>query len=153
MRVYRAFERKHEATAFTGEGARLYGGRWNSVGSAVIYTAATFSLALLEIMVNTSTPRIPSDMVYAPIDVPDDVRLDVLDITALPRDWFRSPAPPACRLVGDSWVKRRETVGLIVPSAVARIETNALLNPAHQDFARLVIGTIDVMTIDDRLRT
>jgi RES domain-containing protein len=151
LRVYRAFEQKHEATAFSGEGARLYGGRWNSVGTAVIYTSTTFSLALLEIMVNASTPRIPPDMVYVPIDIPDEIRLDVLDIARLPQRWFDSPAPPECQLAGDSWVNRGETLGLVVPSAVARIETNVLLNPAHPDFVRIVVGNIDAMAIDDRL--
>jgi RES domain-containing protein len=150
LRVYRAFERKHEATAFSGEGARLYGGRWSSVGIAVVYTATTFSLALLEIMVNTSSARIPPDMVYAPIDIPDEIRLDVLDSTALPQNWFESPAPSECQLAGDSWIDRGATLGLVVPSAVARIDSNVLLNPAHPDFARIVVGKIDVMAIDQR---
>ena len=151
MRVYRAFERNHEVTAVSGEGARLYGGRWNSVGSAVVYTSTTFSLALLEIMVNASTPRISPDMVYVPMDIPDRIRLDVLDIETLPQNWFDFPAPPECQLAGDSWVHRGETVGLVVPSAVARIETNVLLNPAHPDFVRIVVGNIDAMAIDHRL--
>jgi RES domain-containing protein len=151
LRVYRAFERKHEATTFSGEGARLYGGRWNSVGTAVIYTSTAFSLALLEIMVNASTPRIPPDMVYVPMDIPVEIRLDVLDIATVPKNWFDPPAPPECQLAGDSWVSRGETVGLMVPSAVARIETNVLLNPAHPDFVRIVVGDIGPMAIDQSL--
>jgi RES domain-containing protein len=151
LRVYRAFERKHEATALSGEGARLYGGRWNSVGTAMVYTSSTFSLALLEIMVNASTARIPPDMVYAPLDIPDETRLDVLDMGTLPQNWFDSPAPPECQRAGDSWVNRGETVGLVVPSAVARIETNVLLNPVHPDFVRVVVGNVDIMAIDRRL--
>jgi RES domain-containing protein len=151
LRVYRAFERKHAATAFSGEGARLYGGRWNSVGTAVVYTSATFSLALLEIMVNASSAPIPSGMVYASIDIPHEVLPETLEIAALPENWFRYPPPPECQLAGDSWVRRGETVALIVPSAVARIEKNVLLNPAHPDFGRLVIGDVEPMAIDDRL--
>jgi RES domain-containing protein len=87
-------------------------------------------LALLEIMVNASTPRIAPDMVYVPMDIPDRIRLDVLDIQTLPQNWFDFPAAPECQLAGDSWVHRGKTVGLVVPSAVARIESNVLLNPA-----------------------
>jgi RES domain-containing protein len=152
LRVYRAFERKHAATAFSGEGARLYGGRWSSPGTAVVYTSTTFSLALLEIMVNTSRAGIPADMVYAPIDIPDDVRREVLDVAALPQKWFAFPAPAACRSAGDSWIESGRTVALVVPSAVARIEANVLLNPAHRDFARLAIGAIENMAIDSRIR-
>jgi RES domain-containing protein len=152
LRVYRAFERKHAATAFSGEGARLYGGRWSSPGTAVVYTSTTFSLALLEIMVNTSNAGIPADMVYAPIDIPDDVGREVLDVAALPQKWFVFPAPPTCRSAGDSWIESGRTVALVVPSAVARIEANVLLNPAHRDFARLTIGGIENIAIDRRLK-
>jgi RES domain-containing protein len=151
LRVYRVFERKHAAAAFSGEGARLYSGRWNSAGEAVVYTAASFSLALLEIMANTSRARIPAEMVYGPIDLPDEVRRDVLDVTTLPKNWFEYPAPPECQRAGDSWVRASRTVALIVPSAVARLEANVLLNPAHSDFARLIIGGVETMAIDRRL--
>jgi RES domain-containing protein len=152
LRVYRAFERKRAATAFSGEGARLYGGRWNSVGTAILYTSQTFSLALLEIMVNAASARLPSDMVYVPIDIPDSVLHETLDVAALPKNWSGYPPPPECQRAGDSWARRGETVALVVPSAVARIERNVLLNPAHPDFARFVIGEIEPMTIDARLR-
>jgi RES domain-containing protein len=117
----------------------------------MVYTATTFSLVVLEIMVNTSSARIPRDMVYAPVDIPDAIRLEVLDVATLPRNWFDSPAPTECQRAGDSWVRRGETVGLIVPSAVARIDNNVLLSPAHPDFSRVVIGDIDVVAIDHRL--
>ena len=150
MRVYRAFERKHEATAFTGEGARVYGGRWNSPGTAVVYTSSSFALALLEIMTNASSLRVPADMVYAPIEIPDEFRLSVLDVASLPANWFDYPAPRDCQLAGDAWVNRGEAVGLVVPSAVARMETNVLLNPAHREFSRIGIGDIEVMAIERR---
>ncbi len=102
-------------------------------------------------MANVSGARIPPDMVYATVDIPDSVRLDVLDVATLPKNWFDYPAPPECRLAGDSWVDRGESVGLIVPSAVARIDNNVLLNPAHRDFGRLVVGEIAIMAIDHRL--
>jgi RES domain-containing protein len=90
-------------------------------------------------------------MVYAPIEIPDDVRREVLEAGALPQNWFAFPAPPECQSAGDSWIERGQTVALVVPSAVARIETNVLLNPVHRDFARLTIGAIEPMEIDGRL--
>lgn len=117
----------------------------------MVYTSATFSLALLEIMVNTSSPYVPADMVYAPIDIPDRLRRTRLDIAALPKNWFASLAPVECQLAGDSWVRRGDTVALLVPSGVARIESNVLLNPAHPDFTRLTIGDVAPLDIDNRL--
>jgi RES domain-containing protein len=102
-------------------------------------------------MANTSNARIPADMVYAPIDISDDVNREVVDVALLPQNWFAFPAPPECQAVGDSWIERGQTVALIAPSAVARIEANVLLNPAHRDFPRLTIGAIETMAIDSRL--
>lgn len=102
-------------------------------------------------MVNTSSARIPADMLYAPIDIPDDVTPEILDRAALPDGWFGYPPPPECQTIGDAWVSSGRTVALVVPSAVARIDCNLLLNPAHPDFTRLIIGKSDLMAIDDRL--
>lgn len=103
-------------------------------------------------MVNASTAQIPQAIVYVQVDIPDEVRLDVLEVSALPARWFEFPAPPECQHAGDLWASRGKTVGLIVPSAVARIEKNLLLNPAHPDFSRLTIGSSEEMGIDRRLR-
>ncbi len=91
-------------------------------------------------------------MVYAAVDIPADVRLETLDSSALPANWFEYPAPAECQRLGDRWAAGGACVGLRVPSAIARIEKNVLLNPAHRDFARLTIGTSDVLSIDARLR-
>lgn len=151
MRAYRIFESKHSETAFTGEGARRYGGRWNSPGIPVVYVATSFALALLEVMANARAGRVPPDMVYCAIDIPEDLRLETLDLAALPVTWHTYPAPPELQAAGDEWFSRSETVGLVVPSAIARIETNVILNPAHPDFARITIGEPKAIPVDSRL--
>jgi RES domain-containing protein len=50
--AWRIFKRRYKASAFTGEGARLFGGRWNSKGIPVVYTSASPSLATLEMLVH-----------------------------------------------------------------------------------------------------
>ena len=117
----------------------------------MIYTSATFALALLEIIVNATGTKIPPDVVYAPLDIPDDLRIDVLEVSALPANWFTYPAPPECQQAGDAWIARGQTVAFAVPSAIVRIENNVLLNPAHRDFARIRIGRIEPMPVDQRL--
>lgn len=152
MRVIRAFEHKREPTAFTGEGARLYGGRWNSVGVPVVYTASSFALALLELMVNARSGHIPPGLVYATVDIPEEIVIAALDVADLPENWFVAPAPPQCQAAGDSWIRRNDSVALVVPSAVARVESNVLLNPNHADFIRVTIGATQDLAIDPRLR-
>ncbi len=151
MRVYRIYARKHHDTAFTGEGARRYGGRWNSPGTPVVYVATSFALGLLEVMANATGTRIPPGMVYSTVDIPDDVAVETLDSATLAHNWHESPAPPELQAAGDAWVRRSDTVALIVPSAIARIEQNVLLNPAHPGFARLMIRDPIDIPVDRRL--
>jgi RES domain-containing protein len=139
-------------SAFNGDGARLAGGRWNSKGHAVIYTAQSLSLALLEIIVAANRAELASDFVYATVDIPDAVRTEELERRALPRNWFEFPAPAALQRIGDDWLAAGRTVAFGVPSAVTRIEENVLLNPAHTDFKRLRISPAQPIPIDRRLR-
>lgn len=152
MRVYRVFERKHTASAFTGEGAQRFGGRWNSPGVAVVYAASNFALALLEIMANARRGRIPPEMVFCTVDIPDGVLIGEVRESDLPGAWHESPAPPETQIIGDAFVRDGKSVGLWVPSAVSRIERNIILNPRHADFARLGIGAIEDVPVDERLR-
>lgn len=142
MLVYRILEAKHAAAAFTGEGARLYGGRWNSPGVAVVYAASSLSLAILEMLVNASGTRLPSDTVYATIEIPDELVPEPLALELLPRNWDRTPAPRELASIGNDWAKSLRSVALRVPSAVAKIEHNVLLNPQHGDYRRLTFGTL-----------
>jgi len=152
LRVFRVFERKHREEAFTGEGARRFGGRWNSPGVRVVYAATSFALALLEIMANARRGRIPPGIVFCTVDLPDGVHVDTLDELILPPTWYKAPAPPELQALGDAWVQRGESVALLVPSAITRIESNAILNPNHVDFAQLTIGALRDIPVDERLR-
>lgn len=151
MRGYRIFERKHAATALSGEGARLYGGRWNSPGTSIVYASTSFALALLEMLVNARIVFAPPNTAYVSIDVPDDAPVETLDAAGLPVDWFEYPAPVDCQNIGDAWVLGGASLGLLVPSAVARIEYNLLVNPAHADFRRLRVSDIANAPVDARL--
>ena len=49
--AWRLSKTRYAGTAFDGEGARLNGGRWNSVGTRVAYASASIALATLEVLV------------------------------------------------------------------------------------------------------
>jgi RES domain-containing protein len=147
---WRITKSSRAATAFDGEGARLHGGRWNSPGTAMVYTAQSQSLAALELLVHLQSSEILA--AYSSIAVTFSDRLiEVLDPAALPRQWRRFPGPVALQEIGDRWVVANRSVVLQVPSALVPAETLFLLNPGHADFAKLEIGSPIPFEFDQRL--
>jgi len=147
LRAWRIVKAKHAATAFSGEGARLYGGRWNSPGVSLVYTSGTKALAALESLVHLNPPVI---FKYAAIPIEFDTAL-VEKVTALPADWNDMPAPPSTRAIGDLWAKQARSAVLELPSVIIPGESNFLLNPTHPDFKKIVIGKPEPFSFDPRL--
>lgn len=145
---WRIVKKKYATHAFDGEGARVNGGRWNSVGVPAIYTAGSISLAILETLVQ-GEPPLPG---YAVIAVTfDSVLIQDVTVDSLPVGWNTYPAPAAVIGIGDEWLRSRKSAVLRVPSALVVRESNYLLNPAHPDFSTIVIGDPDDLPIDPRL--
>lgn len=140
-----------EHDAFDGEGARRYGSRWTPKGVAVVYTSATLSLAALERFVHTDPDLEPLDLVAVPVNADSGIPVQSLDPRDLPADWRTYPAPESLARLGEDWVTVAGTAILAVPSAVIPHERNYLLNPAHPDFGRLVIGPAQPFSFDPRM--
>lgn len=136
--------------AFSGEGARRYGGRWNSRGTAVAYTAGSRSLALLEILVHLDSTRLLGRYVLVPIRF-EPRHVETLDPDSLPPDWRAHPAPASTQILGDTWVQAVRAPVLRVPSVIVPDEPNYLVNPHHPDFEDLEIGDVEPLDVDDRL--
>ena len=149
MRLWRIATATH--AAFDGEGARRYGSRWTPKGLAVVYASATLSLAALERFVHTDPDLDPADLIGIRIDVDDGVATQSVDVDDLPIDWRHYPAPEALGRFGGNWLAASRSVVLSVPSAVIPHERNYLLNPAHADFRRLVIGRPEPFSFDPRM--
>ena len=140
---------RYLATAWDGEGARRTGGRWNSVGTAVVYTSATLSLALVETLVHLPSGVLPA---YSAIRVGfDDSVVEILGDEDLPADWRADPAPASTRTIGDEWVVAGRSAVLRVPSVVVPMEFNYVVNARHPDFARLTAGAAMPFPFDPRL--
>ena len=149
--AYRITKTSNSPNAFDGEGARLFGGRWNSVGVRMVYLAGSRSLATLEVLVHTEDiDTIAGAYSIIPVTFPEKLVMRVED-KDLPDDWA-SPAPiAATQLFGDSWIRRAHSAVLAVPSAVIHDELNYLVNPNHPDFPAIRIGTPAPFRIDPRL--
>jgi RES domain-containing protein len=147
LEAYRILKRKFVRAAFSGEGARRYGGRWNSAGVAVVYTSSVISLAILEWRAHLSQWPAPASVM---IRIEFDAAL-VWSPTKLPADWKRWPCPKATATVGDNWVRSGRSAVLKLPSAVVPSEFNYLLNPGHADFGKISLGKRQVFKADSRI--
>jgi RES domain-containing protein len=147
IKAYRILKRKFAGSAFSGEGARRYGGRWNSPGVAVVYTSSTISLAILEWRANLTQWPAPSSVL---IEIEFDASL-IWTPTKLPMGWKRWPSPNSNTAVGDNWVRSKKSAVLKMPSAVVPEEVNYILNPAHPDFRKISIGKPRRFEPDPRL--
>lgn len=119
----------------SGAGAALQGGRWNSQGLKVVYTAETSSLAILELLTHIrGTEILPYKLIQ--ISLPDSQIKELFEITdPLPNNWTNSEnGLLLTRKIGDHWIKNNISVALKVPSIHTPFEANFLINPSHPDF-------------------
>jgi len=144
---WRIVKEKHAATAFNGDGARLNGGRWNSLGTSVVYTSGSMALAALESLVHLNPP-VTFKLVAIPIEF-DDALIE--ELAELPADWREEPPPLATKEIGDLWIQGGRSAVLKLPSVIIPSEPNYLLNPAHPDFKKIGIGTFNHFSFDPRL--
>jgi RES domain-containing protein len=134
MELFRLSKSKY-VSELSGEGARLFGGRWNSKGVEVIYTSESRSLALAETLVHLSLKRFTSGThCLLVVTLPKEASLIEIEIQELPADWNKFPSPPALAYMGDKWAKDRNSLALKVPAAAVLGEYNYILNPNHPEF-------------------
>jgi RES domain-containing protein len=148
MQIWRIADQRHPI--WDGTGAALMGGRWNSPGRPVIYGALSFAGAMLEVLVHSNTGRVPVTHRCIVVDVPGEVPVEQVPLAALPADWDARGSALA-RGLGDRWLDERRSAVLLVPSVVARLEWNALVNPFHPAAARLKPGEPQPVVWDRRL--
>ncbi len=148
-RAWRIVKECHASTAFDGEGAWRFGGRWNSPGTRVVYCSANLSLAALENLVHLNPPMA---FKYVAMELEFDDRLiETVDAKSLPADWTEEPPPPSSMELGDRWVKEGRSAVLQLPSAIIPSEFNYLLNPSHRDFQKITIHKPVAFSFDPRL--
>jgi RES domain-containing protein len=151
VRAWRIVKTRHVAGAFSGEGARVFGGRWTSKGVASVYVASTQALAALEMLVHLEAQALLAHA-YAIIPVEFDASLVLSPAPAdLPPGWTSTPPPEGVRAFGDAWIASRKSPVLRVPSVLVPGEPNYLLDPKHPGFARVTIGQPMPFRFDPRL--
>jgi RES domain-containing protein len=136
---------KADHSALDGEGARLWGGRWNSAGRPMVYAAASPSLAVLEVLVHLDLPveLLPDGLRLLTIDIPDDVAMRTLDPSLIEDD--------KCRTAGDGFLDAGDALALLVGSVIVPKERNVLLNVRHADMMRVTVQDSTSFQFDSRL--
>ena len=150
MRLWRIVRRNH--AGLDGEGARLYGARWNSPGTAVLYAASHLSLAALEYLVHVDPDDAPDDLVALRLDIPEEWGTAlILASPSLPAGWRRTPSPPECQQIGDRWARNGQHLLLQVPSVLIPEVSNLLVNPMHRDAPLVHVSGSRPFSFDPRL--
>lgn len=149
MRLWRLAKGKYDP--LDGEGARLNGGRWNSVGVRMVYTSEHLSLAVLEQLVHVDPANVPPGLEAFEIDVPGDLLISTLPPKLLPAGWADVTDPPTCQALGDYWAQSQNAPVLRIPSAVVQREDNYLINPLHPDAERIQVVGREPFRFDPRL--
>lgn len=135
---------------FSGMGARLIGGRWNSPGHPVIYAAETFAGAILEVLVHANLNRLPSRHAFVEIAIPESLKTE--SITSKDLSGWDATDQIESRAFGDRWILERRSSVLLVPSPVTGgHERNVLINPEHTDFRRISATDPEPVRWDQRL--
>jgi len=123
-------------------GAMLAGGRWNPIGTPMLYTSQNLSLACIEILVHLDKGQFPRDYVWSTTELAGTPELvpfaDLSDVAT-------------CQSAGHSWVRTSNQLAGQVPSVVIPEEFNILLNPNHAGYGNLVWSEPRPFRFDPRL--
>ena len=138
------------ANDLTGKGAEIYGGRWNSIGTPMIYTAESRALCAVEIAVNTPLSNIPTDYSIISFQIPEENITSVKE-KILPINWNILPYSHSTIEIGDLFISEKKSLVLKVPSAIIAGDYNYLINPLYHNLGKLKILKIEDFSFDNRL--
>ena len=141
---YRIIKEKYLDSAFDGEGARLYGGRWNSKGVSAVYTSDSLALCSLEIFVHLPSYTLLAGFVYITVVFDSDLVVQA----PLINGWDERPISKISQAIGDQWVKEGRSSILRVPSVLMPDGHNYLININHPDFKKIKTGRPQPLNFD-----
>jgi RES domain-containing protein len=150
MRAFRIVKKRHALDAFSGDGARAYGGRWNHPGIPMVYAAQTRALAALEALAHYSGAERRIALVTFEIEVPDKLSIQ-LKAADLPSGWRNEEPSAATQDLGSEWQIGRRSAALVVPSVLIPQEFCVLLNTEHLDTDKIMVSYPEPFEFDGRL--
>jgi len=149
MQLYRISHCKH-IDDMSGAGGLYASGRWHAKGTRILYFSEHISLAKLEVLVNASF--LPRKMCLLTIDLGTKIKIEVVDIEQLPKGWNEYPYIDDLKQITNSWLDRKESAILKVPSSQSDFEFNYLINPLHKDVVKIKVVDKKNIKFDNRLK-
>ena len=146
LRVFRIGDPAGKFPIYSGDGAALQEGRWHRKGQVVVYTSAAYSTAMLEKLVSFNG-ILPPNQHFIEIVIASGTSYEVVTKDSLP-GWTNTSK---ARAFGARWFQEQRSAILVVPSFVARVETNVLIHPHHADAKAIKPGLEKPVWWDARL--
>ena len=148
--MWRITHRDYKDSVFTGEGAKLFGGRFNSEGTPLVYTSGNLSLAMLEMFVQSNDRDYFKNCLFFYVDLAEDLIFKPSP-EDFPEGWNQVPFGNSSQQFGDKWISSGSKPVMQIPSVVVPVEYNFVLNPAHPDFHQISYQEFDSVVFDERL--
>ena len=148
MIIYRLCNEAYK-NDISGAGAKITGGRWNSIGIPVLYTTENISLAVLEILVNTGMNLIPLSYYLLKIEISSNIHPLIITKEKLKKEW--KDDIEYTKWMGSKFCKAGKSLFLKVPSAVVDAECNYIFNTQHKDFKKIKVSYAKKFNFDNRL--
>ena len=150
VRAYRIGDRRYDL--FDGEGAKRFGGRWNSQGNEVIYAALSQSGAMLETLANAGIGKFPKNSAMIVISIPQSIytKAETVDVKDQP-SWDHINCI-ASQQYGDDWITQKRSALLLLPAVIAPHDSNLVINTLHPDFNQITASKPEVVQWDRRLK-
>ena len=150
MKIWRICLERYASEAFSGEGARRFGGRWNSRGVPMVYASTSLALAAIELFVHLEPGQMPKDLVSIASELPEGEPELRWKIAALPANWWSDELGPM-REMGDNWIRSKQSLAVLVPSVPIQQEWNVLVNPLHPRIREIKHESTQPFVFDARM--
>lgn len=149
MKIYR-IAKQNFINDLTGEGARLYGGRWNRKGTAMLYFSEHLSLCVLEMLVHTNQQLINNNYYFIEVEI-SEKKIKPISESRLPFNWRSNNLISETQDFGSDWLQKSKELAIRIPSAVLPSESNILINPNHIEVSKIKIIKTSELNLDTRL--
>jgi len=150
LRIFRLTKTNY-INDLSGEGARLYSGRWNRRGEALLYFSEHLSLCVLELLTRMDYEFLAADYSFLEAEVPSSLISTLRKPEIITEKWRNNPPISLTQDYGSIWIQKAKTLALKVPSAVLPNESNILINPNHKHFSKIKIMSKRILDIDPRI--